>query len=270
MFPTLSTFAVALTWWLNCGLHVQAVNKDFRYQPTAHQGNYQVYNAYGPHSVIVPQQSHEFYQNLAVMRTKAIQDKQVQVRQMSKRFREVSAKKASTTRAPTPDEMNQSVKNKLYQNAYVLTSLGMALADEHSNVKAGRVNGGNNGGHTSMHNVDTSRVYWASPAMIKAKHFIPITEYHNNLNKQGFHVSGSSSHTNSLHAQRVPPAHTSQVSRTIERRPSHTQAATQQQPVNVHHARSNFQQYQLFPAAGKKTQYELFPSAAGNVHQHQQ
>ena len=117
--------------------------------------------------------------------------------------------------------------------------------------------------HSQLHslnggNVDISRVYWANPAMIKAKKFIPITEYHDKVNQQ---VRQESVVTKS-HSHGVPSAHTSQIPNVIERRP------TTKAQVQPKQAGTNFKEYELFPKTNNK-QYQLFPSNTANAHQKQ-
>lgn len=105
--------------------------------------------------------------------------------------------------------------------------------------------------------------------MIKAKHFVPVTEYHDHLNKQVLQRKVTSSHPNVLHAQHVPSSsnQTSWTSRAIERRPTNVQSQTKRRPENVAHAETGSKQYELFPT--NKDQYELFPATSSNAQQHQ-
>lgn len=68
------------------------------------------------------------------MRTKAIQDKQTQKKQMSNRFREVVTKKASTAKEPSHAEMDKALKNKLHQNGEGLVPKVYAEKDKPKQV----------------------------------------------------------------------------------------------------------------------------------------
>ena len=90
--------------------------------------------------------------------------------------------------------------------------------------------------------------------MIKAKKFIPITEYHDQVNKQVRQHTG----VDPIHAHDVP----SLVPIVIERRP------TTKTPIQPKQAGTIFKEYELFPTKNKN-QYQLFPSNTANSRQPQ-
>lgn len=111
------------------------MDRSLRYSPPRGQTHYATYNAYGQHSVIAPNQAHPDYHTLAIMRTNAILDKQVQVKELSHRFRKIVAQQelrgingksksrqsspptqhSSVSKNLTPSEMDKALKDKLSQ-----------------------------------------------------------------------------------------------------------------------------------------------------------
>lgn len=107
----------------------------------------------------------------------------------------------------------------------------------------------------SSKKIDTSKVYWASPEMIKAKKFIPVERYQSRMNEKNLQSNTITSTRSSdeIHTQHnSPSAQLSQASKVIGRRPSNTA-----QTKVENDAGTNFKQYELFPK--DKKQNEFFP-----------